>query len=405
MAEPLAAVNVDSVEERRKRTIRLLGGVACAGLLASVFHSTRYGFPRGWSILATAIVLASGSAMGGGLIGFLFALPRGRRTEPGPPDHAAPPAASATADPATEPSERKASTRPNTNLDDISDWLTKILVGVGLIQLTSIGDALGRLSRAVAPSLGGPESAAFGLGLMLTFVSTGFLMGYLWTRFYIPVAFERAESDVRAELRALRKQTAETRTSVEEFAAYSGRVVEATTNQVQEQVTQVFRDLGHPPPAAGPLGSAVERARSFAGEYERTRSSMSRGPARTFEMSRIVSRMRDAAKTLRLTQAELQELFEASPGGRVVALTLIAEQPDNVSIDLVTNGITHSQSAFEQYQALQAARSLVETTSLSLAQRRELEAAIRMQMGTGPEQHIRPNSERSAVAEAVLQQL
>jgi len=404
MADQMAAVNVDGVEERRKRTIRLLGAVACAGLLASAFHSVRFGFPRGWSILATAIVLASGSAMGGGLIGFLFALPRGRRIEPGPPDSAALPA-SATADPTTEPSEREASTRPNTNLDDISDWLTKILVGVGLTQLASIGGALGRLSRAVAPSLGGPESAAFGLGLLLTFVSTGFFMGYLWTRFYIPVAFERAESDVRAELRALRKQTVETRASVDEFAAYSGRVVEATTSQVQEQVTQAFLDLGHPPPVAEPLESAVERARSFAGEYERIRSSMSRGPARTFEMSRIVSRMRDAAKTLRLNQADLQELFEARPGGRVVALTLIAEQPDIASLDLVTSGITHSQSAFEQNIALRAARSLVETASLSLAQRRELEAAIRTQMGTGPEEHIRPNSERSALAEAVLEQL
>jgi hypothetical protein len=156
---------------------------------------------------------------------------------------------------------------------------------------------------------------------------------------------------------------------------------------------------------AEPLESAVERARSFAGEYERIRSSMSRGPARTFEMSRIVSRMRDAAKTLRLNQADLQELFEARPGGRVVALTLIAEQPDIASLDLVTSGITHSQSAFEQNIALRAARSLVETASLSLAQRRELEAAIRTQMGTGPEEHIRPNSERSALAEAVLEQL
>lgn len=43
----------------------------------------------------------------------------------------------------------------NSNLDQISDWLTKILVAIGLTQITRILEALGWYLEIVKPAFGG----------------------------------------------------------------------------------------------------------------------------------------------------------------------------------------------------------------------------------------------------------
>jgi glucosamine-6-phosphate deaminase len=43
--------------------------------------------------------------------------------------------------------------RPNTNLEQISDWLTKILVGVGLVQFTTLAQHAGDLVTFLGPAL------------------------------------------------------------------------------------------------------------------------------------------------------------------------------------------------------------------------------------------------------------
>jgi hypothetical protein len=43
----------------------------------------------------------------------------------------------------------------NTNLEQVSDWLTKILIGAGLAELTSIPGGLDQCGGYVAPALGG----------------------------------------------------------------------------------------------------------------------------------------------------------------------------------------------------------------------------------------------------------
>jgi len=68
----------------------------------------------------------------------------------------------------------------NTNLEEISDWLTKILVGVGLIQIARLGKSF---AHALAPSFGGAaDSGAVGLAVVIYFAVAGFLLGYIWTR-------------------------------------------------------------------------------------------------------------------------------------------------------------------------------------------------------------------------------
>ena len=70
-----------------------------------------------WSTLAVAALVAGGAFLAGGLLGFLFGIPRSLAVQEGVAD--------------------QGGYQPNTNLEQISDWLTKILVGVGLVQFTT----------------------------------------------------------------------------------------------------------------------------------------------------------------------------------------------------------------------------------------------------------------------------
>jgi uncharacterized membrane protein (DUF106 family) len=80
----------------------------------------------------------------------------------------------------------------NTNLEDISDWLTKIIIGVGLIELTQIPQLLNQYSVMIAPALGGiPSSGAFGIVLLVFYSIIGFLIIYLATRRYMDDELER----------------------------------------------------------------------------------------------------------------------------------------------------------------------------------------------------------------------
>lgn len=82
----------------------------------------------------------------------------------------------------------------NTNLESISDALTKGLLAIGASQLYKVGDWV----RSIAPSLGesfGPGSGGQVVALsVLTYgVIEGFLFGYLATRIYLTGVFERSD--------------------------------------------------------------------------------------------------------------------------------------------------------------------------------------------------------------------
>jgi hypothetical protein len=81
----------------------------------------------------------------------------------------------------------------NSNLELISDWLTKILVGVGLTQFKSIPGALYKLASFVAGGTG--QGQAFALFVILYFFFGGFVAAYLETRVFLTGAFIRSEPE------------------------------------------------------------------------------------------------------------------------------------------------------------------------------------------------------------------
>jgi hypothetical protein len=129
-----------------------------------------------WDMLAVAALVAGGALLAGGLLGFLFGIPRSlTREEP---------------DDATAGSS---SIRPNTNLEQISDWLTKILVGVGLVQFTTLARHAGDLVNFLGPAFGsGVLGETFAGATLVVFGVSGFLLFYLVTRIYLPRSFAAA---------------------------------------------------------------------------------------------------------------------------------------------------------------------------------------------------------------------
>jgi hypothetical protein len=134
--------------------------------------------------IAGAALLITAAAGGvGALLGFLFGIPRTLQRE-------------GTAD---EDGPRYLA---NTNLEQISDWLTKILVGISLVQIGNAGAALSSLSEALGPMLG-DEPASPGIGLALCIVASlsGFLLSYLWTRVRLKHELQIADRDIEATVR------------------------------------------------------------------------------------------------------------------------------------------------------------------------------------------------------------
>jgi hypothetical protein len=174
-------------------------GLVIVGCFALQTSSTA----RGLGVLTTAIITAGASLMVGGTVGFIFGVPRTRSGERssntaavqgGEGNEGEGPAPSANG------SQPAASVEGNTNLEEISDWLTKMLVGVGLTQLYKVPDQLKLLASYVADGLRGPDRSAplilvspeaFALGLIVYFSFVGFLFGYLWTRFVLTGSLTR----------------------------------------------------------------------------------------------------------------------------------------------------------------------------------------------------------------------
>ncbi len=140
--------------------IPALGGL---GVLVILVYVSQLGGGKRWSVFGTAIAIAGAAAVVGGVVGFLFGIPLTSKQR-----------AAGASDSQYE---------PNTNLEQVSDWLTKIIVGVGLVQVGRALPALTRLAKSLSEPLGGnPYGGAFGLGLTIFYALLGFLFLYLWSR-------------------------------------------------------------------------------------------------------------------------------------------------------------------------------------------------------------------------------
>lgn len=97
--------------------------------------------------------------------------------------------ANASAKPATASG---ASITVNTNLEQISDWLTKIIVGVALVEIKTLIEQMEKAAAFMANSLGGATATSFCFAIMLYFLVSGLLGSYLLTRLFLQGALADA---------------------------------------------------------------------------------------------------------------------------------------------------------------------------------------------------------------------
>lgn len=141
--------------------------------------------------LGLAVLLTGGCLLSGGFVGFLFGIPKALQGSP---------AAAATGDNPQRTNLQQY--RANTNLEEVSDWLTKILVGVGLTQLTQLPAELSAFGAYFGAALGsGITGERFAIAALIYFSVAGFLFAYLWTRLFLGGALAEADALSRVEER------------------------------------------------------------------------------------------------------------------------------------------------------------------------------------------------------------
>jgi len=191
--------------------------LAGVGVLGIVVYAVQ--FIPSWGtvlgILSVGSVSGAAAMMTGGLLGFLLGTPRTVFPSAGKAAAISPSGAGATL-PAGGVQTGSGQTsgsdyEPNTNLEQISDWLVKILVGVGLTQIADLPNRLHALAAYLGPALGGVASSqSFAAMLLVFFAITGFAAGFLWARLVLPVSFGAADlSAVNARLVQLTVATTE----------------------------------------------------------------------------------------------------------------------------------------------------------------------------------------------------
>src|SRR4051812_16010735 len=159
-------------------SLLMLGG---AGILI-LYSLSQEGVAASLKSIGISLILAGSGLVIGGLIGFLFGIPLSVQPSP-------------TAGAGAATTTTRTSFRPNTSLEQISDWLTKMLVGVGLTQLNKAPDLLRSLGEYLAKGMGtaGEGGGVFLVATLLLYSVCGFLYGFLWTRLFLAGAFLEAD--------------------------------------------------------------------------------------------------------------------------------------------------------------------------------------------------------------------
>lgn len=160
--------------------IAQVGGLSVAILapmIAILIYSTALAIPTTQAIGALALV-GFAAFMSGAFMGFLFGIPRSVMTSKNDGDMGSG-VSVGNLDPVA--------TQPNTNLEQISDWLTKIVVGATLVQLGAIASGLGNLFTRMGALIGGGEAAAVFAGAVAIYSAiVGFIQGWIAARVWFP---------------------------------------------------------------------------------------------------------------------------------------------------------------------------------------------------------------------------
>lgn len=252
------------------------------------------------------------SLAAGAAIGFLFGIPRVSRNAPGAKSDAAAGAGASAS--ASSPAAPEAGIRPNTNLEEVSDWLTKIIVGLGLVHLQDIERIVQRTAANAAAAMAqtpGAAETSIATALIVGLAIEGFFGGYIYTRLFLQGAFARSDAQLDEARRRIDRVVQ--RTEPEDAAAAGeARVPSAAQLKTATEVERL---------AEGDPRAAIEKMTELAAEYERVRGAMVAGPERTRQMRAVVARMTVVALGAAGQLAQLAASVRA--GERLAAVVIL----------------------------------------------------------------------------------
>jgi hypothetical protein len=209
MLQSLVGLGGASPESRqRDQRAAFLGLVGLIGAIATAICLilSQVGNVAGAIGLGGLILFASAAA--GAALGFLFSVPRVLATGDDQP--------AANESKRTISQNRLLST--NTNMERISEWLTTMIVGVGLSQITSVGSYIQVFTNFLEVRSGDTLAAAGPFILIVGLVS-GFVFLYLYTRLYLSSLFLHVEQLMnRVGLQELPKAIDQIRVIAQELA-------------------------------------------------------------------------------------------------------------------------------------------------------------------------------------------
>lgn len=184
------ATQYEKQEESKGKSIFYITFMLGMGVLIICLYSIALGTEKFLSVLSISAIIALTSTIVGAFIGFIFGIPR---------------------TPASKDSENIAA---NTNLEEISDWITKIIVGVSLVQLNQISGGIVAMGNTLAHGMGDhPSAFVFSVSTMIFYFVGGFFLGYLWSRIYLPkILLTSMEEGYRRKMKEKENELIETKT-------------------------------------------------------------------------------------------------------------------------------------------------------------------------------------------------
>ena len=126
----------------------------------------------GWKLMFLSILLVAASFISGFFLGFLFGIPK-RNTD------------------------KESAYNLSTNLVDISDWLTKIIIGLGLVEIKRMPGYLESIGAYIQKATHGEDSIKiFSVCCIVYFSIFGLYYGYNYMRLFLSGQFKVADDNL-----------------------------------------------------------------------------------------------------------------------------------------------------------------------------------------------------------------
>jgi len=242
-----------------RTTWRFLVAWISATVSTIVIYSSALGAGLWLKFVAGAVLLTAGCSSVGVFLGFIFGIPRSLSRDTTPSSRAS------TTGNAQQSLSSPSNLGVNTNLEEISDWLTKILVGVSLTKLSEIGPKVWSMAATMAPIVS--DSAPIALTIGVNAVVWGFFVGYLLTRLFLASAFANADPNARLVQREERAfeltQKGAHVSAATQYQTALGEVSPSTSSEQRQRIYEgaVYNSLYLPPPDG--YTKAIELAQEY----------------------------------------------------------------------------------------------------------------------------------------------